>query len=466
MMIKTEQNEVQKQAGSFRDPSGFLFWREGTLYRQVNDSYRSDYELLFSSGLYDKLIKTNALVSHDEEDNTLSPDGNAYKILKPRMIPFISYPYEWSFGALQDAALLTLRLQKEALEHGMTLKDASAYNVQFDKGQAIFLDTLSFEKHEEGSPWVAYRQFCQHFLAPLILMAKVDVRLGKMLGLFIDGIPLDLASRLLPWSTWFRFSTLTHIHLHSKSQKKHASNTKGTKQVQKRKMNRLALLGLLDSLESLIKGLKWEGAETEWGDYYDNTNYEKSSAEQKRTIIQGFLEEIKPSNVWDLGANDGTYSRLALENGAHVVSWDIDPIAVEKNYQRARKEKADILPLLLDLTNPSPGLGWNHKERDSFIERGPVDAVMGLALIHHLAISNNVPLDKIASFFAGCGEHLIIEFVPKEDSQVEKLLATREDIFPDYHFDGFKEAFSAYFECMRTEPIENTSRTLCLFKKK
>ena len=210
-------------SGSFRDPSGFIFTVNDTLYRQVNHLYKEEYDLIMSSGLYDHLKKSKTLVAHQEVSLDLSPDPQiAYKVIKPDPIAFISYPYEWCFSQLKEAAILTLAIAKRSLAYGMSLKDASAYNVQFKNGRAIFIDSLSFEKYIEGKPWIAYRQFCQHFLAPLALMAYRDVKMNQLLRTNIDGVPLDIASKLLPLRTRLNFGLLTHIHLHAKSQQRFA----------------------------------------------------------------------------------------------------------------------------------------------------------------------------------------------------------------------------------------------------
>ncbi len=421
---------AQKLAGSFRDPCGFLFLRNDILYRQVNNLYKDNYDYLIKSGLYKALVDTNLLIPHDEVDIDYAISNKVYKIIKPEKIPFISYPYEWSFSQLKDAALTTLQIQKIALSFGMSLKDSSAYNIQFLKGKPVFIDTLSFEKYKEGEPWVAYKQFCQHFLAPLALMSLKDIRLNQLIKNFIDGIPLDLASKLLPTKTRFSFSILTHIHLHAKTQK-HYSNKQISKT--KQKISKNSFLGIIDSLESAIKKLSWQPFGTEWANYYEDTNYTINALNNKKKLVSDFLDEISPKNIWDLGANDGLFSKIASEKEIQTISFDIDPAAVEKNYLNCIKNNdIYILPLLLDLSNPTPGIGWENKERMSLQERGPVDAVLALALIHHLAISNNLPLNKIAKFFNNTCNSLIIEFVPKHDSQVQRLLSTREDIFPNY----------------------------------
>lgn len=456
MADQSSSNQIDP--GSFRDPSGFVFYHEGSVYRQINQSYADEFDLLNSSGLYEKLIESNMIVPHSEAELSLAQSDKAYKVIQPQKISFFSYPYEWSFSQLKDAALATLAIQKIALEYKMSLKDASAYNIQFHHGKPVLIDTLSFEPYREGAPWVAYRQFCQHFLAPLLLMSRVDIRLGNLLRDYIDGIPIDLASRLLPWKTKFSFSILTHIHLHAKSQSKFAETDIKT---QKRKMPLRSLMGLIDNLESTVKAQKWQPAGTVWGDYYDKTNYSDKAEDHKKEIVSRFIGEISPSGVWDLGANTGVYSKLASAKNIATVAFDIDPAAVELNYREIMKNGDEcLLPLLIDLTNPSPSLGWANRERRSLTERGPVDTVMALALVHHLAIANNVPLQSIAEYFSTLSENLIIEFVPKEDSQTKRLLASREDIFDQYNSHGFEEAFAAYYEIVEKIAVNESARTI------
>lgn len=457
----------EKVSGSFRDPSGFMFRHEGILYRQVNLHYRQEYDLLMASGLYEQLTKSRALIPHTEESTDLAPVPEiAYKVIRPQTVGFISYPYEWSFDQLKDAAILTLAIARRALEYGMALKDASAYNVQFHEGRPIFIDTLSFEKYEEGLPWVAYRQFCQHFLAPLALMASKDVRLLQLLRVNIDGIPLDLASSLLPTSTRLNLGLSSHIHLHASSQKKYADKEVSQAEV-KGKFSRGAMETLIESLLSTVRALKVKEINTEWADYYQANNYTEASFEAKRAVVKDFISKVAPQTVWDLGGNTGEFSRAASELGIPTVSMDIDPGAVQQNYQLVKKNKEkNMLPLVMDLTNPSPALGWRNQERQSLRERGEASLIMALALIHHLAIANNVPLRDVADFFADLGPYLVIEFVPKEDSQVARLLASRLDIFPDYTLEGFKQAFQARYTILEEHPVEGSKRTLLLMRRK
>ena len=452
---------------SFRDPSGFLFTRNGILYRQVNRSYQEEFELFMSSGLYDALTGKGWLISHEEVDIRAEDAQNAFKILKPEKVETISYPYEWSFSELKDAALCTLAIQKRALNKGLSLKDASAYNIQFRDAKPVLIDSLSFEKYETGKPWVAYRQFCQHFLAPLALMALKDVHLSRMLGLYIDGVPLDLASRLLPWKSRLNFGLNTHIHLHAAFQQKHSADGEAASS-QAGSMSQQALEGLITSLQGTIRKLTWKPSGTEWGDYYPQTSahYSQAASDHKMEIIESFLEETRPASAWDLGANTGLFSRAASRRGIPTVAFDIDQAAVEQNYLACKREQEkNMLPLVMDLTNPSPSIGWNNRERMSLLERGPVDMVLALALIHHLAIANNVPLHHLAAFFQEICRWLVIEFVPKEDSQVQVLLASRKDIFPDYNQQGFETAFAPYFKVHASVPVRDTPRVMYLMER-
>jgi len=459
--MKDSASEVP---GSFRDPSGFLFFKNKILYRQVNTLYKEDYDHLINSGLYKKLSESNLLVRHQEANLSFAESESAYKVLKPEPIAFISYPYEWCFSQLKDAALTTLKIQRFAIEHGMSLKDASAYNIQFQHGKPIFIDTLSFEILKQGRPWIAYRQYCQHFLGPLILMSSKDYLFNQLFKQYIDGIPLDLTSKILPWYTRLIPGITIHIHLHARSQKYYSSKTINTK---KKKIGSHAYLGIIDNLESVTRKIKLQLKNSVWSKYYEDTNYSPEAFEHKKQILEKFLGEINPDEVWDLGANIGIFSRTASNKRIRTISFDIDSIAVEKNYRDcvSRNEK-NILPLLLDLTNPSPAIGWENKERMSLIERGPTDTVFALALIHHLAISNNLPFAKVAAFLYKLCKSLVIEFVPKSDSQVQRLLATREDIFDRYTQPDFEKEFSIFFTIREVVKIKDSDRTLYLMQAK
>ena len=457
---------------SFRDPSGFIYERDGQLYREVNRSYAADYDQLMSSGLYETLTSKRLLVAHEEVEPSGDAGGGHYKTLRPDRVPFVSYPYEWCFSELRDAALLTLRLQKLALAHDMTLKDASAYNIQFMNGRPIMIDTLSFARYKEGSAWVGYRQFCQHFLAPLALMSRRDVRLLDLMRLHLDGVPLDLAVSLLPMRTWLSRGLFMHLRLHARYQRSYegkgdpTANSDGA-QVSNtaRPLSRTALGNLIEDLRAVVRKLSWEPTGTEWAEYTCGDSYEADSLAHKQELVRSHLEQVAPGVVWDLGANTGVYSRIAAEAGAQVLSFDVDPACVERNYRSAREEKLrSLLPLRLDLVNPSPSQGWAHEERARRAARANADCVLALALIHHIAISNNVPLDKIAAYFAKLAKTLVIEFVPKSDAKVKTLLATREDVFPDYTREGFEAAFRTYYKTLDATPIRGSERVLYLLE--
>ncbi|MBN2351735.1 MAG: hypothetical protein JXD23_04125 [Spirochaetales bacterium] len=450
-------------ASSFRDPSGFLFFSNGVLFRQVNGGYRAHYVKLMESGLYAELTERGLLIPHEAADVRGTDDASL--TIRPEPVPFVSYPYEWCFSQLKDAALATLAIQEAAFRRGMVLKDASAYNIQFHRGAPVLIDTLSFETYRPGRPWAAYRQFCQHFLAPLLLMSLRDVRLGQLLRVHLDGIPLDLASALLPAGTRFRPGVLSHIHLHAKSQRYFAD--KPDFGARKASIGVLAFEGLIDSLKSLVKKLDWEPAGTVWADYYENTNYQSTAFGHKREIVDRMLASLAPDHVWDLGANTGVFSRLAAGRNIFTVAFDIDPAAVELNYRACKKEgETNLLPLVIDLTNPSAPSGWENAERHSLLERGPVDTILALALVHHLAIGNNLPLGRLAAFFARACRRLIVEFVPKDDSQVRRMLATREDIFDAYTEAEFEKEFARLFDLKEKVPVRDSKRTVYLMERR
>lgn len=445
-----------KDPASFKDPSGHIFIRKGEVFRQINPVYFPDFRALTESGLYSRLVREKLLVPHKQITQSAGKI-----IIKPRKIPFISYPYEWSFSQLKDAAMLTLQIQKIALNKGMILKDASAYNIQFLEGRAVLIDTLSFEKYKAGQGWIAYRQFCMHFLAPLLLMSMLDVRFNKLLQVYPEGIPLDLANSLLGLKSLFNMGALIHIKAHSKAENQFSDIDLESRPYE---MKLSELEGLTDSLESTVRRLKIKKQKTEWAGYYQRTNYSAKAFQDKKEIIKSIIGKIKPKQIWDLGANEGTFSRLA-DKSSYVVSFDIDPLSVEENYLFNREHKIkNCLPLLLDLSNPSPAIGWANQERLSFAERGPVDLIMALALIHHLVISYNLNFGMIAEYFCRLGPNLIIEFVPKEDSQVQKLLRNRRDIFTDYNQSVFEKEFSKKFKILSCRRIKDSLRSVYLMR--
>ena len=446
---------------SFRDHSGFVFKDKATIFRQVNLSYKDNYDLLMQSGLYAELVKKIYLITHEEVNLDIVKTDKCYKILKPEQLELITYPYGWSFSMLKDAALLTLNVQHIAIKHGMILKDASAYNIQFIGSKPVFIDTLSFEKYQENTPWIAYGQFCKHFLAPLALMSYTDVSLHKLFALNIDGIPLDLTVKILPFRAKLNIGLYLHLFLHSKVTKQSEE-----KKIEKKskKFSLKSVTQLTEHLRSTTKNLEWKPKGTEWDEYYTKS-VGKDYFDEKIKIVNSYLEEIKPVKVMDLGANNGTFSKEAAKYAKSVLSFDIDTACVEQNYLALKKEKnTSITPLIVDLTNPEPAIGWNNKERENLFERVEVDTIMALALIHHLCISNNIPLAYLATFLADNCQNLIIEYVPKTDEKVQRLLQNRVDIFDNYTEKDFVYEFSRHFNVKKSNALED-GRILFLMTK-
>lgn len=307
---------VARVASSFRYPSGFLFTREGMLLRHVQPSYAPHCEQLKSSGLYDALVAQRLLAPDVEVPLDQAASTGAAYVLRPERIPFVSLPYEWCFSQFRAAALLTLRVQQIALEHGMVLKDASAFNVQFRGTEPVFVDTLSFEQRVEGDAWIAYRQFCQHFLGPLALQALVDPRLRELSRSYLDGVPLDLASRLLPRRTWLRPGSMFHVRLHARSIARFASTRAGAATPAVRRVSTKGIEGIVAHLCGAIECLRLKGAATEWGDYEEQLGYSEGERTVKHDAVSALLRGLAPSLVMDLGANAGEYSRLAQDTGA------------------------------------------------------------------------------------------------------------------------------------------------------
>ncbi len=450
---------------SFRDPAGFVFYEGGELKRAITYEGREDYDLLISSGLYDELVARGMLIPHAEETAGEPDDPAVYKIIVPERVRLIGYPYEWCFSQFQDAAMLTLEIQRLALRHGMAMKDASAFNVQFRGPHPILIDTLSFARND-GRPWAAYAQFCRHFLAPLLLMAQKSLYFGQMFKLFLDGVPLDFASALLPKKTYLRFGTLTHLHLHARWQTRYAAAPPPKNAARTTGLDRQT--AIVESLLSTVRSLKRPKGGTEWSEYYGSAHHYSHAAETaKANAVTELVRSTGPRLVWDLGGNTGSYSRLVTAQGVDCVCFDLDPLCVEKCYTDSRLAgDPHMHALVMDLANPTPPLGFALRERQGFLDRCKPDLALALALIQHLRISANVPFARLAEFFALCTPLLLIEFVPKEDPMVQFLLRSRPDTFHDYTVAGFEEAFGAHFETERVIPLPDVGRSLYRFRRR
>lgn len=467
---------------SFRDPSGCVFTVGDTIYRALREDYEPSYEMLMQSGLYDKLVYHGLIIPHVEVDDKLEIVARAdqaknaprtasqdnwlrSRIIMPEKVEFISYPYEWCFSQLKAAAITTLRAQRVSLEFDMSLKDASAYNIQFHQGKALLIDTGSFEPYREGRPWIAYSQFMRHFLAPLTLMAKCSPEMNKLLLSYTDGLPIELVCELLPWHTWLNPSLAVHL-LGNKMARK-ASQDKNAGTEADIKMPKEHLHALLDDLENVIERMKLKTKRSTWSHYYQDNSYSLKAASSKEEIVSRFVDNVRPNSIWDIGANNGYFSKLCAGKGIFTVSLDADIRCVEDNFLNAQAENQNnLMPLVLDLTVPTPSAGWSNKERQGLASRGPAELILALALIHHLAIAQNIPLKEIAEYFAELGQNLVIEFVPKDDVQVQRLLALREDIFDKYDQRSFEEYFSRYFNIIERRLISDSGRILYLMRVK
>lgn len=451
---------MQSHPASYRDTSGFVFRHEGAVYRYVHPNYEVHFTKLMSSGLYDELVKKQRLITHKEITESNKFDIAPGRILLPEQIPFISYPYEWSFDMWKDAALLTLQIALVSLQKEMILKDATPFNIQFYKGKPIFIDTLSFENYEQGKPWVAYRQFSECFLAPLLLMHYCHPDTGKLFTAYPNGIPMDVLVSLLPKRSKWNMNTLLHVHLQAKFTGKQKQKPAGENNFSKQKLELL-----LKGLESFVQKLSLKKTKTTWDDYYTDTILGNDYLNAKTTLVKSFSNFIDFKSVIDLGANDGHFSLLLSDDKA-VIATDADHNCINELYLKIKNEnRANILPLVNNLITPSPAIGWANTERDSITARLKADLVMALALVHHLAIASNVPLALIADWLQPMGEHLIIEFVPKSDEKVKLLLQNRKDIFDDYSLENFKSIFAKKYQIVKEVTVGNTNRVLFLMQR-
>jgi hypothetical protein len=448
---------------SYRDPSGFIFKKDGIIYRQVNNSFKEHFDHFTASGCYQHLAEKGLLIPHELIAENLSGDERCYVTLKPVHIAFISYPYEWSFDMLKDAALLTLRLVKEALNYEMVLKDATPFNIQWHNGRLVFIDSLSFEKYNE-SPWSAYRQFCEAFLGPLLLMHYSKQSLHALQLAWPDGIPVHITKSFLPARSRFSLHTYLHIHLHDRI----ASRNRAEKNDTGQKFSKAKLLNLVTSLESLVKTLRLPAIASTWSDYYREAEQRGDYVQEKKKIISSWVDQFAHiKTAIDLGANKGEFSKLLAEKNISTIATDFDAHCINDlyNFCKEKKEK-NILPLIMDAAVPSPSIGLNNQERDSFIARTNTDLVMALAFIHHLVIGKNIPFEKVAELLSHLGKYLMIEFVPKEDEKSQQLLKPKKDIYPTYSQEEFIKKFSITHLVLEQKEIAGSGRVLFLMVKK
>lgn len=434
---------LARDPGSFRDPGGRVYSDGTRIFRTVNQPNAEAYEQARDSGLLARLAERDLLLGSKERDRTLvGEEGKAaVHLLEHPRIPFISYPYEWSASLLRKAALHHLDTQLEALGRGFTLSDATAYNVQFVGPNPVFIDHLSFRPYRDGEIWAGHRQFCMQFLNPLIMWSRLGIAPNNWYRGSQEGIaPEDLAP-LLRMRDRLNFTILTHVIAQATLQRRsiRAGTTAGKHRAAQ--LPKASYQGMLEGLRNFVANTAARKEATVWGEYAGNNSYGDAEAEAKRAFVQAMTAAVKPGLMFDLGCNSGDYSIASLEAGAgYVVGFDFDFGALETALSRAEEGKHRFLPLWLDAANPSPSQGWGQAERKGLKERSGADALVALAFIHHIAIGKNVPLDMVVDWIIAMAPHGVIEFPPKDDPMVQRLLSQRDDIFPDYTEQTFRAA--------------------------
>ena len=461
--------EMPRHPGSFRDPAGFVAVRDDHVLRVVLPPGRDDYARFAASPLAEKLREKHLILPFEEIPAAESPYPDAAHVLRSPRLPLYSFPYEWSVSQLQDAALLTLRILRLALRHGMTLKDASAFNVSFTGARPVFTDLLSFTAYREGEPWAGYLQFCEQFLVPLLLSRRAGRSVSDLLRARHDGIPLDAGARLLRGLSSLRPGQLMHVHLHARSIRRDARRmrregasgrlTAGAAPKQSLKQS----LALVDSLRRTVEGIALPGGGSAWDRYYDDTVYSDAETRKKEDLVRGWIARVSPATVWDLGSNTGRYARLAADAGIPTAAFDADDAVVDAMYRDARqRDDAQLTPLVMNLANPSPALGWAHGERESLEARGPADLVLYLGLMHHLRFTHMVPLDEQMSYLARVARHAVVEWIPREDVNVRAMTEGSVRAGFAYSREGFLSALEGRFRVVESVVLGESGREMVL----
>jgi hypothetical protein len=455
--------DTMQHPSSFRDPAGFMFEYQGKFYRQVNQCYAEHYEFFKISGLYDLLVKGKKILPHIEISENFTHKEEWYKTLLPEQLTFISYPYEWCFGQWKDAALLTLELVKKSVEHGMIVKDATPFNIQFIDNRPVFIDTLSFEKYDASKPWIAYRQFVECFIAPLLLAKYHSQELLRIFQVYPGGIPLSVVTRMLPFKSRLNMNVLLHIFLPASIPGNKKTTVKKTAGFTKQK-----LLNIIQNLESFVQSVQLPSSVSTWNNYYEETVLSNEYVEEKKNIIKEWIKQLTVNTVLDTGTNTGLFAEMAAAEGKFTIAVDADISCIDKLYNTCKAKKIiNLLPLYVDITSPSAAIGWDNKERAAFITRIKSDLVLALALVHHLVITSNITLNMLAGFYSRLTQkYLIIEFVPLEDDKVKELLKFKEQYHKPYHCGYFEECFKLFFTIEKKEPVPGTSRILYMMSKK
>lgn len=459
-------------AGSYRDPSGRVYRRDEAILRTVTARAVDDFEFAVSTGFLDDLVRQGRLVPWEEAASAeplLAMPGVA-KVLRHPALDFVSYPYEWSFGGLKEAALFHLEIQIEGLSRGVALSDASAYNVQFDGARPIFIDHLSFRRYREGEFWLGHRQFCEQFLNPLLLRALFGTQHNSWFRGTLEGIPASALAPLLRWRHRLSPRLLAHLVLPARFEKGvlGLSNREVGQTVKQARLKPAAYRNMLVSLRDWIEGMRPrdQGKGSVWSDYADSHSYSSKEVERKAAFVRHYASRVRPRVIWDIGCNTGDYSVAALEAGAgRSIGFEYDRGALEKAFMRARDQRLPFLPLFLDAANPSPAQGWGQVERFGLAERRNAQGVLALAVIHHLCIGRNVPLEAAVDWLVGLAPTGVIEYVPKQDPMVRELLELREDVFDDYSNAAFDQALAKRARVVADEVVTEHGRRLVWFER-
>lgn len=425
------------------------------------------YLALRRSGLYDDLAAEGWLIASEAaqgHDVPYAPDGGL--VLEHPRIPFVSYPYEWPFALLKRAALLQLDVHLRALDADLTLIDASAYNIQFRGPKPVFIDTLSFRPYVEGEIWAGQQQFYDQFLNPLLLMAKAGAAYHAWYRGAQEGIGTEDLARLLgPWHK-ASLRVLMHVTLPASMQARSRNAARSKAPTKVPRVSKAGLRNILGQLRDWIDGLTPKGGSSDWASYDRQNSYDPAEADEKKTLLREFVQRYRPATVWDMGCNSGVYSEALLEAGSsRIIGFDADHNALASAVDRATTKGLDFLPLHLDLANPSPDQGWAQVERGGLQRRADADGIVALALEHHLAIGRNVPLPRLTEWLVGLAPRGVIEFVPKSDPMIRRMLALRQDIFPDYSIDAFEASLGAVSRIAARRTISRTGRALFIYER-
>ena len=457
--------EHHLEPGSFRDKTSRVFYVDGQILRGLNAEALDAWTAFTSSTLYTQLVQ-----EHKIPITQRAADQSPWAaVLQHEAIPFVSYPYEWPFGMLKDAAALQLELTRRALQVNLILKDATPYNIQWIGSRPIFIDVASFIPWTAGSAWVGYKQFCELFLYPLILQAYRHVPFQAWLRGSLDGIPVEDCRQIWTFRDLFRPGILKDVVLHSQLQHQFSQSQRALQpDLQKAGFSSELILSNVTRLEKLVNGLTWKRPQTEWSHYADIRRYPPEDYERKRKFVQTFARSKPRKQVWDLGSNTGDFSRLVAETADQVIAMEADDTVAEGFYQELRKENnLKILPLVMNLANPSTGAGWRGLERKALVDRGRPDLILCLALLHHLVISAHIPLDEWIHWLAALSSDLVIEFVSPDDPMTLGLLRNKAGRHDDYTQANFEKHLSAAYQIQETLTLCGGLRTVyaCSAKK-